>query len=266
MAISNESTGLKTRKMYINSNSIVIKDAQFFDGWEDDGSWDGTSISGGNGSKQYLLGILGSRDTTKLFEDDYIDLGIVTDEKEDLSIGAITLSIPGTGAGDRINWAIGGKVLRLTITGIIPDGVYIPIRCATADKWTMEDTIGGGGSDKDDPLFYSDVYGDPATPSTLMSNTSVFRFKMNRLLAQRGFNLTNNASPARVKYRRKYINETLAPGTVNDNIGNYTVTGYGISFIQGTRNLRYTITLDLSNNQDSNLRKGIRPRAFGDIN
>ena len=174
-----------------------------------------------------------------LSEDHYIDLGIITDEREELTMGGLAVSAPGTSVSQRVFWAIGGKVLRVSISGTILDGVYTGI----------------GGSSLNGK-----------------SNSSVFKYKMNKLIAYQriqGFSTANLLLHV-VQYRRKYMTESADDhGSDATNLAKWIITGYSCGFIQGTRNLSYTISLDMANNIDlvgnDPLNDGIGSREFGDL-
>lgn len=161
-------------------------------------------------------------------EEQYLDLGIITDEREDLSLGGIPYSTPGTGTQSRIYWAVGGKILRLTLTGIIPDGYYV------------------SSNSLDDAIYHN------------RSNSSIFRYKLNRIISYQTVldSLTNIHN---VRYRRRGILEN------NGSVSKWVLTSYSFSYIAGTRNIQYTISLDQANNVNAGLRDGIFPRNFGDI-
>lgn len=180
-------------------------------------------------------------------EDEYIDLGIITSETEDLTAGGVAVSVPLT--NKRINWAVGGRVLRINISGVIPDGVYVADTSNSDDKY--------------------------ATFLNGKSNSAVFRYKINKFFAYTSI-LTNGSknNPNTVQYRRYGVNEKDAPGTwssrYTSEIGSWVVTNYNTSYIEGTRHLKYTLTLDFANdvatslNFDS-LTEGMKPRDEGDL-
>jgi hypothetical protein len=205
--------GVQTTILLIGSNDVTIAD--YRSGFSPTtGDW----IGGG----------------TKPTEDQYIDIGFVTDEREELTLGGLAYSTPGTGVQDRIFWAVGGKVLRVTISGIIPDGMY---------KGTYDDTITEG-----------------------MSNSSVFRYKVNKFISYQ--DLTDNVIYIHmIGYERKYLKETgITTSTSLANIiCRWVMTGYSLSFIGGSRNLSYSITLDQAGNINNQLYSGIKPRQFGDM-
>lgn len=105
-------------------------------------------------------------------ENQFLDLGIIVDEREELTMGGIAFSTPGTGTNARIFWAVGGKVLRVTISGIIPDGFYHSTDSAYNNK----------------------------------SNASVFKYKLNKNMAYQDITdaFINLHS---VRYRRKMLIE-----------------------------------------------------------
>jgi len=170
-------------------------------------------------------------------EEQYLDLGIVLDEREELTMGGIPISLPGTGVDNRLFWAVGGKVLRVTVSGIIPDGYYV-------------------SSNATDNTIYSGK-----------SCSSVFKYKMCRILAYQNFAtggegfIGNIANMHAVRYRRSMVYEKT-PGSDAEEIAQWIITSYSFNYIQGTRNLQYTISLDLSNN--SGLPSNMRPRSFGE--
>jgi len=171
---------------------------------------------------------------TAPLESEYLDIGFVTDEREELSIGGVAYSFPGEGTNSRIFLAIGGKILRVTITGIIPDGLY----------GSAESSYNG------------------------KSNSSVFKYKLNKYFAYQKIveSISDiNLLPHLVQYRRKYIYETEDVDTDNSEMGYWILTSYSTAFINGTRNISYTITLDQSNNFGRDLNSGINVRSFGDI-
>lgn len=211
--------GANTKKLYLGSE-IVITNDQYDNGFSQSGTWSGGQIIY-NGS------------TIDLTEDYYLDLGIVTEEREELTNGGIAISAPTRGVDDRIFWGIGGKILRLTISGIIPDGLYIDIN-------------GGALNGK--------------------SNASVFKYKLNKYISYLAFNLTSQKFPNVVQYRRTYLIERNdITSTTTTHLARYMLTGYNTSFINGTRNLAYTITLDLSNNIGLALGDNIYFKDFGDL-
>jgi hypothetical protein len=231
--------GYKTTQLFLG-DGIRINNNQFSNGFHADGTWWGGSISGG-------------KEGTLLTEADYIDLGIVTDEQEQVSVGGI--SVPIFFTSNVFNWNIGPRLIRLTITGIIPDGAYIGIG---ADY-----PIGSSSPSKP---YYSAVNGK--------SNVSVFRFKLERWITLNTFAL-NNLTPSIVQYRRKYLYEITdtasmwnpvvpSPGA-HSSLSKWTISGYSTSFINGTRNLAYTLNLDFSNNIGGHTVEGINPRSFGDF-
>lgn len=231
--------GYKTTKLLLGYD-LRITNAAYDAGFKTDGTWDtGYKIATARGS------------SVNPNENDYIDLGIVTDENEQTSIGSVRIPIPFT--ANAYNWAIGGRVIRVTISGIIPDGVYVSMG--------------------------TDVTNNPYTNLNGLSNVSVFRFKMARFITYSTFSL-NNIQPTIVQYRRKYLYEvdddtdnwfwgssTYTPGTYT-NFAKWTVTGFSGNFIQGTRNYAYTINLDLANNSPDLINaptmSGVNPRPFGD--
>jgi hypothetical protein len=230
--------GYQTTKLFIGNNIRITND-QYDNGFDAQGLWQGNPIQGG-------------RSGINLTEADYIDLGIVTNESEQVSIGGITVPIPFT--SNKYTWNIGQRLIRLTITGIIPDGLYTGI---------------GLGK------YNSPVYGK--------SNASVFRYKLNKFITLNTFISAGegiNWVPGIVQYRRKYLIEidddasnwepevsSVVPHT---KLAKWTVSGYTTSFINGTRNLSYTLNLDYSNNNvglkmDSYVSRGIMPRELGDF-
>jgi len=171
-------------------------------------------------------------------EMEFIDLGIITDENEDLTAGGIAVSVPTAGAQNRYDWSIGGRVLRVTISGIIPDGIYV--------------------ADPSDP-YYGILNGK--------SNASVFRYKINKIFAYTSlFGEDNTFKPCTVQYRRYYIDEkgrrnssSLADAWTSDytsEIGSYVVTNYHMALIKGTRHVQYTMTLDFANDSAGLLKSG----------
>lgn len=191
-----------------------------------------------------------------LGEEQYIDLGIVTGESEDTSIGSLATSIPTADAGSRVVWAVGGRVLRIVLNGIIPDGSYVST----------------------DPNFNG------------KSNSSVFRYKMNKVFAYSNLGKKNKDTdkrefrPATVQYRRYGINEKEfyeKDGNGNyikqydyhnkSEIGSWVCTSYSVSYIEGTKNMRYTIALDFANDIPAsgydidNDINGIHPKDVGDL-
>lgn len=207
--------GMKTPKLWFaNGNSdFNPTNTKYQDGFDSTGVW----VGGG----------------TAPTEEQYLDLGIVIDEREELTLGGIPISLPGTGVQSRVFWAVGGKVLRVTISGIIPDGVYIPT--STSD---------------------SDIYGSGV--STYKSNSSIFRYKLNKLLAYQDL-LSGVITIHNVRYRRMGLLENT------NSVPKWVVTNYSYAFISGTRNIQYTMSLDMSNNVIDGISSGIRPRAFGEI-
>ena len=186
-----------------------------------------------------------------IYEKEYIDLGIITSENEDLTAGGIAISVPTGGAASRINWSIGGRVLRVTISGIIPDGTYV------ANSGNPLDT--------------------DASKLNGMSNVSVFRYKINKWFGYTSL-LTpitedRTISPNTVQYRRYYMKEkdkSSWSGLTDDSeLASYVVTNYSFSLIEGTRHGQYSMTLDFSNDlgtptvEDSD--DGISPTIEGDL-
>lgn len=218
--------GMKTTKLYLLSESrdFCPTNDQYSNGFGPTGTW------------------VDAADPP--MESDYLDLGIVIDEREEMaSGGGIPISLPFTGADDRLYWAIGGKIMRVTISGIIPDGIYV---CSSGDPTELS------------------IYNGK-------SNSSVFRYKLTKFLAYQ--NLANNfANAARlhvVRYRRKYMLENNDHVTLinlrNWSIPCWVITGWSLGFEPGTRNLRYSFTLDMSNNIGANMDSYLSPRSFGDI-
>lgn len=206
--------GYRTKMMIIGScNQIRMAEADYDElataGKITKGYWDS---SGGS--------------VTLLPEDKVIDLGIVTNETEDLSAGGIAISVPTKPATSRYNWSVGGRVLRVTITGIIPDGIYY---VATGDSATNKAKYEG------------------------KSNASVFRLKVNEALAYSSLwgGSNNSRTPNTIQYRRAYLSEKDKTGysgtTSTSELGSYVITNYNLSLIEGTRHLQYTMTLDFSN-------------------
>jgi hypothetical protein len=228
--------GYETTKLFLG-NDIKITNDQYENGFALDGTWVKGTISGG-------------KEGNLLNECDYIDLGIVTNESEQVTIGGIRVPIPFT--TNAVTWNIGQRLIRITITGIIPDGIYV-----------------GTGSDYANKPYKTAVNGK--------SNASVFRYKMNRWITLNSFS-SGNWVPNIVQYRRKYLteiddiskwNERPADSTSHTKLAKWTVSGYSTSFINGTRNLSYTLNLDYSNNNigltDSYVKRGINPRSMGDF-
>ena len=206
--------GMKTPKLYFKiSEYSGLTNNIYENGIKADGTWD-TAVS-----------------STVATEEQYLDLGIVLNEREEVTIGGIAFSLTGTGVNDRVFWAVGGKILRVSISGIIPDGIYV----AT----------------------------DGSTRFNGKSNASVFRYKLSKLIAYS--DLTDGPLNIHlVRYRRKMLIED----NINDIIPIWVMTSYSCDYINGTRNLQYTITLDLANNikiLGSGLKDGIIPRNFGDV-
>lgn len=224
--------GYNTPKLFLGQN-IVITNSQWDSGFDTAGNWVGGSISGGY-----------SASPTVLTEMDFIDLGIVTDEREELTMGGIPLSIPGTSVSTRLFWAVGGKVLRVTISGIIPDGVYV--NCDSGGTYAG---------------FFSGK-----------SNSSVFRFKLNKRLGYQTVLSDSSFIPNAVQYRRRMLKEMQSNASGGTQLAKWILTGYALGFVEGTRNLRYTLTLDLANNVTlskldplSDDSTGILTRTFGDV-
>jgi len=230
--------GINTKKLYIGFTTIVTtnfeQNAFLTDGKMHRPTWDSNkSITSEN---------IGSS-----IEDTYIDLGIVTDEREELSVGSIAIPLPGMGGQHRLSWPIGGKVLRISLSGIIPDGEYVS------------------------------MYTDNSIISPIMhgkSNSSVFKYKMNRLITYQNIvdnlpesssSLFRNTMPNIVQYRRTYIQENTLNTTSMTHLSKYLIASYSMDFISGTRNIRYSLTLEMTNNTNLKLRDGIRPRDLGDI-
>jgi len=202
-------------------------------------------------------------------EREYLDLGIITDEGVDLSAGGIAMSVPAVGAPSRYNWNVGGRVLRVTLTGIIPDGIYV---VKPAD---------GPGVEPSDRLYWV-LNGK--------SNASVFLYKLNKYFAYTSlFTKDAKAKPNTCQYRRYYIDEKslrsqadlseIWDDSYSSEIGSYVVTNYHTAFIKGTRHLQYTLTLDFANDagnldydvtdpdsvDSSEPLEGIYPRIEGDM-
>lgn len=235
--------GYQTRFLIIGTKSkVVITNDQYTSGF----NYADNLPTVGKGAGKWAGGSIGGAQIA-MSESLYLDLGIVTDEREEFSSGGIPLSVPLTGAGSRINWNVGGKIIRVTITGIIPDGIYTSL--------SSTDNLNG------------------------MSNASVFRYKLNKFFAYSsiaGDDETNQSyMPNVVQYRRTYLYEMYTGSdhpTGDSYIASWTVTSYSFSFINGSRNAQYTITMDLSNNTEGILLgsildkpiSGIRPRAYGE--
>jgi hypothetical protein len=249
--------GVKTTKLYFGHN-IAITNDDYDHGFSVNGAWDDRYIYDSSYSSNGGMRVL--------CENDYIDIGFVTDEREEIAVGGIPLSFPGTSAGARLFWAVGGKILRVTISGIIPDGNYV-----ATGSWPP-------GSSSANMAEYLALFNNK-------SNISVFRYKMNKRIAYANFGSNNENSslaPHIVQYRRVFITEITPPTPTqpqNTQIAKWVMTGYSINFMEGTRVLRYTITLDLSNNLTGfltamgeliagmdPLTSGIGMRRFGDIN
>jgi len=207
MAMGNLSS--KSVKLFIGDTlqprlAVVVGNVtvnQVDDGFNSIGAWVGGSM--------YHVDSNGNYTNNTVSETDYIDIGYVTDERDEVSIGGIGISLPGTGADNRIFWAVGGKTVRVTISGIIPDGLYYDI---------------SGGS----------LMG--------LSNSSVFKYKMNKYIAYQATSLSN-LFPHIVHYRRRYVNESVDGGTIR-----YVIVNYSSSFIEGSRHLKYSISLDMAGN------------------
>jgi len=187
-----------------------------------------------------------------ILENEYIDMGIITNESEDLSAGGIALSIPTGGAGSRMNWAVGGRVLRINLSGIIPDGTYV-VKSGDPDHAVLSGK----------------------------SNSAVFRYKVNRFFAYASLFSASDRKlrPNTVQYRRYYINEkvyTAGPWSKakSSEVGSWVCTNYNISLVEGTRHLQYTLTLDFANDfgdlnpgevDGSSFKEGIQPRPPGEL-
>ena len=238
--------GYRTTKIFLNpsKSAIGITNDQYDDNWAS-GQWGGGQIIGTDNSAKALE------------ETDFIDIGAVTSEREELSASTMSLSLATKGADARANWSVGGRILRVTISGIIADGTYI-----------------------------SETDGDNFTGDSKLnnkSNASVFRYKLNKYFSYQniaGQGSSQGILPGTILYRRKYIYEifnedgegedTLITGWTN--LARWVVSGYSIAFINGTRNIRYTFTLELANNvlppfnaYLSSDTQGIRPKEFGDV-
>lgn len=215
MAIDCSSSGTQTTKLFFKSG---ITNLQYSNGFNITGSLN--------------IGVIPS-----LYEDDYIDIGIITDEREELALGGYGWSAPGSSASQRVYWSISGKVLRVTISGIIPDGIYTSIGVESPNA----DTYNG------------------------MSNSSVFRTKMNKIIGYLSVyeKTAKVLTPASVYYRRKGIYEYTSQ------IPQWVLTNFSSSYIEGTRNMRYSLSLEFSNNDTlistAASSTGIRAREFGDI-
>lgn len=237
MAI-NYSGGSKTTKLFLKSTATYqLTNHQYYDGFESNGTW-----TGGNVRTSILT-------TRAPLESDFIDIGIITDEREEVAIGGLPLSLPFTSASARVYWAIGGKTIRVSLSGIIPDGVYV--------------------SDLSDGTNYNGK-----------SNVSVFRFKMNQFFAyQAAFG--GDVVPHQIQYRRKYLTERYngdysvlaSTGTTHlegvSDIPQWIMTSYSFGFVDGSRNMRYSLTLEMANNMigsDWDVINGEGTmNAFGDI-
>jgi hypothetical protein len=228
--------GYKTRKLYFGHSLRVSNDADEM-GFDAQGRW----------NIGYTVEVPSSR---LIREDDYLDLGILTDEREELALGSIAIPVPGAGAQHRISWSVAGRVLRLTLSGIIPDGLYV-------SQYSNGNIID------------SSLHG--------RSNASVFRYKVNKYLAYTNvldsgnnvpikigpFSLDVAGLPAVVQFRRTYLQENT--GNNKTNLSRFIITSYSVDFIQGTRNLRYTLTLEMGNNTGLNLQDGIKAKNIGEI-
>ena len=232
MAISYSSDEQKTTKLFLNSG-IKITNYQYDSGFINTGTWSGGSINGGS----YSTGVT-------LTEEDYIDIGVVDDEREEITLGGISYSLPGSGVNNRIFWGIGGKILRITITGLIYDGSYVAI--SSLSKFNG------------------------------MSNVSVFKYKMIKLLGYQTIIGAVSAStffPNVVQYRRRGIYEKYLPSAptysaTETHLAKWMIVGYSGGYVSGTRNYRWTLTLDLSNNNTNGLDNdttGIYPKPFGEM-
>lgn len=244
--------GTRTTKLFVDTTNRELRISN--DQWEDpwtDGDWGGLKV------------YAESQIYRELTEEDFIDIGYVTDEREEVAAGGFAITWIGKGADTRQNISISGKILRVTLSGIIPDGIYRSV-------------------DVPDQ-FYANKLPDGTTRSFSLnglSNASVFRYKMNKYFAYTNFFGTSGKNyPNSVQYRRRLIKEAYDwfgsdPKTNDSDIARYVVTGYSIGFIAGTRNITYTITLDMAGNAGllavghsplSDLTKGIRPNTFGSL-
>ena len=209
MAI-NSNSNTKTIKLFIRNTGSTFADnltvAQYDNGFLSDGTWDSGTYA------------------TIPSEDDYIDIGFVNDEREELSIGGLPFALPGTGADQTYNWAIMGKIMRVTISGTIPDGLYVPTSTAVSNSSSTT-------------WASSNVYGSDIT--TYKSNSSVFKYKMSKLIAYQAvvFGLTESLLIHNVYYRRRYLIDQSSTSTNRPT--NWVLSSYSAGFIEGTRVLKY---------------------------
>ena len=149
--------GFRTRKIFLSSptdtRQVILTPDAYDLGFGTDGVWNSATY---DSQVAYQGGSTG----IAMNEGRYIDLGIVTGESEEYSAGNIPITYPGQSADNRKTLNIGMRLLRITISGIIPDGEYV----ATG-------TVGDSE--------YTNVSGK--------SNASVFRYKVSKYLAYRDF-------------------------------------------------------------------------------
>lgn len=228
--------GFRTKKLFLNQNATTCK-------------INGSFVTNGTytvASTFTSAGLFdnGASSADSIDEVSYIDLGIVTDERKDLAVGTIDFPIPTGGISNNLTWAIGSKVYRLNISGIIPDGLYV---AATQASTTPVPNI-------------------PNTDFSSKSNSSVFILKMSKLIGEQ--NLLNgpattfglNLNPCIVYYDPHYISEANNTSTPNL-LPKYIITGFSYSFIPGTRCLQYSMSMVLGLNTNMNYTM----RSFGDV-
>jgi hypothetical protein len=167
-------------------------------------------------------------------ENYYIDLGIITDIRCDNVIGTVNFNIPFTKNTSNYVWAVGSKITRITISGIIPEGKYIS---GTTNITDFSLGVGSGN-----PL-----YGNPTKDQ---SNVSVFLFKMNYSVSAQSLTTnptgaTLNLEPCACYFYYPGLKSVIDS---SDYLMKYAIVGYNYNYINGTKHLQYNISLELSYN------------------
>lgn len=171
----------------------------------------------------------------------YIDLGIVTDVRNDNTIGTINFNLPFTKNTSNFVWAVGSKISRITVSGIIPEGQYV-----SGVDTHLSDTP---------PAVCTNIYDlDELSLGPRLryrSNTSVFLYKMNKHIA--GQSISTSSSGTSALNLEPCICHFYYPGIkmvgdTSDVMMKYTVVGFGYSYINGTKHLQYSLSLELNYN------------------
>lgn len=268
MPLSNPSG--KTTKIWLTNRCVIGLDqyeSNIRDGFQygfgpDNYSWNHNANP--SLDKNRIVGRTGTIRTP--LEEDYIDIGYVTDEREELALGGLGFTLPGSSSDQRISWSISGKVTRITITGIITDGVYKTVNGYTG--------VGDG-------QYFSEADNVAMDGA---SNVSVFKFKMNKLLSYQKFQPFDNIFPNIIQYKRYLLHErryvNTPTGSINypevlDNkseLAFFVIVGYSSAPISGTRHLSYNLSLeqvtvkvgDIVPSWETQLSNNIKPRGLGE--